>query len=79
MSGIINDLAQQLWGERLEHRRDRDRGGFCSRCMGRAPCWMWKKGRSAQKDSGCGPGGFSVLEESHVVGESGQLLLVWNQ
>lgn len=28
---------------------------------------------------GGGSGGSSVLEESHVVGESRQLLLVWNQ
>lgn len=26
-----------------------------------------------------GSGGLSVLEESHVVSESGQLLLIWNQ
>lgn len=33
-----------------------------------------------KKESGSGDcGGLSVLEESHVVGESGQLLLVWNQ
>lgn len=31
------------------------------------------------KRGGGGSGGLSVLEESHVVGESGQLLLVWNQ
>lgn len=28
---------------------------------------------------GSGGGGLSVLEESHVVSESGQLLLIWNQ
>ena len=34
---------------------------------------------SGQKTGGSGCGGLSVLEESHVVGESGQLLLVGNQ
>lgn len=31
------------------------------------------------KKGGSGCGGLSVLEESHVVSESGQLLLIWNQ
>lgn len=34
---------------------------------------------SGRGGGGGGSGGLSVLEESHVVGESGQLLLVWNQ
>lgn len=32
-----------------------------------------------KKEEKKGGGGLSVLEKSHVVGESGQLLLVWNQ
>lgn len=32
-----------------------------------------------KKGGGSGCGGLSVLEESHVVSESGQLLLIWNQ
>lgn len=35
--------------------------------------------RLLRETRGCGGGGFSVLEESHVVSESGQLLLIWNQ
>lgn len=44
----------------------------------------WKRGlpqcepTQGQGEGGCG-GGCSVLEESHVVSESGQLLLIWNQ
>lgn len=34
---------------------------------------------SEKEMGGSGCGGLSVLEESHVVGESGQLLLIWNQ
>lgn len=32
-----------------------------------------------EENGGGGYGGLSVLEESHVVSESGQLLLIWNQ
>lgn len=31
------------------------------------------------KTGGSSCGGLSVLKESHVVSESGQLLLIWNQ
>lgn len=34
---------------------------------------------SEKEMGGSGCGGLSVLEESHVVSESGQLLLIWNQ
>lgn len=46
-------------------------------------CWKWKrclsKFDSTQKDTGMAAERVSVLEESHVVSESGQLLLIWNQ
>lgn len=32
-----------------------------------------------EENGGGGWGGLSVLEESHVVSESGQLLFIWNQ
>lgn len=38
-----------------------------------------EKEKKKKNWGGSGCGGLSVLEESHVVSESGQLLLVWNQ
>lgn len=57
---------------------------------GAALCWKQKRvypnlcspsvpSRQKKEEGGRGCGGLSVLEESHVVSESGQLLFIWNQ
>lgn len=77
------DLTRQLWGE-SESNIDRTMApsllslygeGVLAGC-GKRVCPNF---RLHKKTRGCGRGGFSVLEESHVVSESGQLLLIWNQ
>lgn len=77
------DLTRQLWGE-SEWNIDRTMAASLLSLYGEGVLAGRGKRvcpnlRLHKKTRGCGRGGFSVLEESHVVSESGQLLLIWNQ
>lgn len=50
-----------------------------TRAAGRMKSLVFSLSTERVKTGGSGCGGLSVLKKSHVVSESGQLLLIWNQ